>query len=200
MFLHYILKENCESLLKRFFLAQLANPTRNDWCQAVQETLDYLELKFNFDQIKLMKTENLKEIVKNAIRKKAIEYLNAKKADHSKVRDLAHTKWEMQPYLKPNDIQTQEAKFIFQLRTRMVDVRQNYGNRYSETICPNCKAAPDDQPHLLECPLLADISTVATSSTKYESLFSSDLEEVVNVSRILNTSFRKRNQLLKSKK
>ena len=197
MFLQYILKESGDSLLKRFFQAQLTNPSRNDWCQAVQETLDYLELKFDFNQIKLMKTENLKEIVKNAIEKKAIEYLNAKKAGHSKVMDLTHTKWEMQPYLRPNDIQTQEAKFIFQLRTRMIDVRLNYRNRYSETICPNCKAAPDDQPHLLECTLLVDTTAVASSSVMYDSLFSSDLQEVVKVSRILNTNFRKRKQLMK---
>ena len=198
MFFQYILKESNESLLHRFFQAQLANPTRNDWCQAVQVTLDYLELKLNFNQIKLMKTENLKEIVKNVIQKKAIEYLNAKKADHSKVMDLTHNRWEMQPYLKPNEIQIHEAKFIFQLRTRMVDVRLNYRNRYSDTICPNCKAAPDDQPHLLECTLLVDTTAVASSTIKYESLFNSDLQEVVKVSRLINTNFRKRKQILKS--
>ena len=50
-----------------------------------------------------MKTEKLKEIVKNECLKKAMDYLAAKKADHSKVVNLTHTSWEMQPFLKPND-------------------------------------------------------------------------------------------------
>ena len=50
-----------------------------------------------------MKTERLKEIVKNERQRKAMDYLAAKKANHSKVMNLTHTSWKMQPYLKTND-------------------------------------------------------------------------------------------------
>ena len=80
----------------------------------------------------------------------------------------------------------------------MVDVRLNYRNRYGDTSCPNCKAAPDDQPHLLECSLLVDTTALASSTIQYENLFKSDLQEAVRVSRLLYTNFKKRKQLLKS--
>ena len=76
-----------------------------------------------------MKEEDLKEIVKKACDKKALEFLNKKKEGHSKVLHLSHPNWEQQPYLKPNQmVSIDEAKFIFLLRTRMLDIKTNYRN------------------------------------------------------------------------
>ena len=88
MFLHYILNESESSLVQRFLKAQEANPTKNDWCQSVQEALNTLELELSMNTIKLMKKEDLKVLVKEACENKALEYLNKVKAKHSKVRDI----------------------------------------------------------------------------------------------------------------
>ena len=97
-----------------------------------------------------MKEEDLKENVKKACEKKALEFLNKKKEGHSKVLHLSHPKWE--PYLKPNQmVSIDEAKFIFLLRTKMLDIKTKYRNKYSDVICPICKSADDEQAHLLAC-------------------------------------------------
>ena len=44
MFLHYILSQKEESLIKKFFNAQLENSTKTDWTFQVQKDLKELEL------------------------------------------------------------------------------------------------------------------------------------------------------------
>jgi hypothetical protein len=199
MFLQYILKENSDSLIHKFFQAQKDNPTKNDWCQSAKETLEELDLKLTFDQIKCMKKDQLKQMVKKACEKKALEYLNRKKAGHSKVLHLSHTSWEPQPYLKPNQMSIEEAKFIFLLRTRMLDVKINYRNKHSDIKCPNCDSAVDDQAHLLVCSKLVGHMDLATTHTKYENIFLSNVEDILEVSRVIQTNFQKRKNLLKEK-
>ena len=46
MFLHYILKEDDKSLIKRFFNVQARNPGKNDWVLKVDEDLDFLKIQF----------------------------------------------------------------------------------------------------------------------------------------------------------
>ena len=53
MFLHYILKEEKESLIRRFFESQARNPGRNDWVSTVRSNLDYLEIWLDFEQIEI---------------------------------------------------------------------------------------------------------------------------------------------------
>ena len=198
MFLHYILNEDGDSLISRFFKAQVTNPMKNDWCESVRETLKDLNILLTFSQIKLMKKEELKNLVKAACEAEALLYLNKKKAEHSKVLHLSHTNWEMQNYMKPNTMLTEEAKFIFLLRTRMLDVRVNFKNKHKDINCPNCKEHPDDQPHLLTCTKLTDGASVARPNLRYENIFESDVQKMLEVSRLLNTNFKIRKQLLKS--
>ena len=171
MFLQYLLKQESDSLLHTFFKAQLDNPTKKDWCQSAKDTLEELGLKITLSQMKLMTEEDLKEIVKKACETKALEYLNKKKESHSKVLHLAHNSWGQQPYLKPNQMTAKDAKFIFLLRTRMLDVKLNFRNKYNEIKCPNCKSADDDQEHLLYCSQLEDGQQIVDATLKYEDIF-----------------------------
>ena len=43
-FLWYILNENDETLIKKFFMAQLNNPVKGDWVSRVKKDLEELEL------------------------------------------------------------------------------------------------------------------------------------------------------------
>ena len=80
----------------------------------------------------------------------------------------------------------------------MLDVKTNYRNRYADTNCPNCKAADDDQEHLLNCSELSDGRQLIDDCIQYENIFSSNLENILKVSRIIEVNFKKRKELIKS--
>ena len=117
MFLQTILQEDESSLLHRFFQAQLNHLTGGNWCQSVDKAFLFPYIKSSLS---------------------ALEYLNAIKAKHSKVLNIPHTTLEMQSYLKPSQITIIEAKFIFLVRTRMLDVKTNFTNKYNDVKYPNC--------------------------------------------------------------
>ena len=172
-------------------------PTYKDWCQVAKETIEDLGLNMTLERIKVMKEEDLKEIVKKACEKKALEFLNKNKEGHSKVLHISHPKWEQQPYLKPNQMVSID-EFIFLLRTRMLDIKTNYRNKYSDVICPICKSADDEQAHLLVCKELTQGTELVDPTMKYENFSYTNLEEILKVSRMIQLKFKRRKDLIKS--
>ena len=67
MFLHYILNEDQESLICRFYKAQVKNPTINDWSVTVENDLKELGISQLNDEIETLKKENFAEILKQAV-------------------------------------------------------------------------------------------------------------------------------------
>ena len=125
---------------------------------------------------------------KKACEDQALEYLNRKKAGHSKVLHLSHSKWGTQPYLQPNQMSADDAKFILLLRTRLLDVKLNYRNKHSNLSCPCCESALDDQEHLLDCAKLVDSAELVEDGFKYEN---------IRIFRRFQTNFKIRKYLIK---
>ena len=103
----------------------------------------------------------------------------------------------MQEYLGPNEMGIDEAKFLFQLRTRMIEVRNNYSGSYPDLRCPLCKAEVDTQQHLLECKKLEIQWEIVSRQINYCDIFNGQLEDKANVARMLQAKFRLRQNLLK---
>ena len=54
MFMKYILNQDEESLIYKFFMLQLRQPTRGDWASTCQENLKTLEMNETFEEIRSM--------------------------------------------------------------------------------------------------------------------------------------------------
>ena len=74
MFLQSILQESESSLIQRFFQAQLNNPTKGDWCQAVQESMRDIDLQLKFGEIKVLSQDKLRSLVVKGCRTSALHY------------------------------------------------------------------------------------------------------------------------------
>ena len=79
LYFHHLLQQKKDSLLHRFFMALLNNPTAKDWVSQVLDELEDLSIHYQIEEIEAMKKTFLKNIVKDAIKKKAFEYLMEKK-------------------------------------------------------------------------------------------------------------------------
>ena len=112
---------------------------------------------------------------------------------------INHEELKMQDYLEPNSASVEESKFIFALRSRMVDIRCNFRGQYqdSDTLCPVCHSEEDTQPHMLLCEDLLESNAVVLDTPQYEHLFGQDLRKKLEVAMILKKHFKKRKELLK---
>ena len=67
-FLHYILNEDEDSLIHKFFTAQCRNPVKGDWVMTVKEYLSDLDINMTFEQMKSMSKQSYKNMVKEKVR------------------------------------------------------------------------------------------------------------------------------------
>ena len=85
MFYHCIINQPDDSLIKKFYQTQLANPTKNDCCLTVKSNLETLKIKKSESEIKTMSEYSFNKLVKTAIKKETFQYLIKLKNSHSKV-------------------------------------------------------------------------------------------------------------------
>ena len=79
MFLQYILQQEENSLIHRFFKAQVENPVKNDWCLTVKEDLESISVNLNLCDVKRMSKQKFKEKVNQSIKIQALNFLTKEK-------------------------------------------------------------------------------------------------------------------------
>ena len=200
IFYHSILHEDQNSLIYNFLQSQTKCPVKGDWILDVQKNLSELGITESEDQIRTMSKFRFQAKVRKAVRHKALYDLLKLKNTHSKVKHINYSELEMQVYLKSELMSNHEAKFLFHSRSRMLPVKSNYGNSFTDNFCPLCKKNLEDtQTHLLVCDSLNDQNVLATNVPQYDHLFSSKVEDQVVIVKILKKKLEKRKKLLKTK-
>ena len=197
-FLKYIVSEPNDSLVHQVFDAQIKHPTRNDWGQSVLKDLSDIDL--NMNMLENMTKTNLRKHIKNKLEVMAFNYLTEKKLRHKKVKKLNHSGLKMAEYLEPNNynIKLTDSKLLFQLKSKMVNVKVNYSSNHKENMnCPLCekdgKIRNDTQKHIIKCPVIRKILTPQVK-VKYTDLKSENvLDQLQIVKRFrMNYDIRKR--------
>ena len=197
MYLHYILSLEDDQLLSRVFAAQCENPVPNDWCLKVKQDLIDFEINYNFEDIKHMKKEQFKKVVKKACKNKAFEYLLKEKEKVSgKMGILNYSSLEMQPYLVTREITSCKKKVLFKLRVRMDFVRNNFGDRSN---CFVCNIEKDKSEHLIQCQKLKDDIKEIRENTDYQysDLFSDNVQMQAGALMLFDKALKRRRQLKK---
>ena len=77
-YLHYILNEDKNSLISKFFHAQCASPIKNDWVSNIKKIKAEINLNHSFAEIQVMKKTKYLNIVQSKIRIAAFKYLRNK--------------------------------------------------------------------------------------------------------------------------
>ena len=96
--------------------------------------------------------------IKAKIRKKILIDLQAASATKSKIKYLTDNKIDWRngtpaPYMQK--LNRYEASIIFKTRSRMLEVKNNYKNKYRDLKCRMCNNHEEDQMHALQmCPEL----------------------------------------------
>ena len=202
LFLHSILHEDSNSLIYRFFLAQLSNPDKGDWALEVKKNIEELQITETLEEIEKMSINRFRSIVIKAVRKTTFKNLIEIKNSHSKVKHIEYSNFEMQNYLKSNSFTNYEAKFTFHAKCRMLKIKQNFSQSYKSHFCPVCKNEnlKDDQPHLLQCDKLVSDSIIIANLPEYEDLFCNEVKKQVVIVKLLKENFEKRRNFLEEEK
>ena len=90
-----LLKQRNDSLLYKFFMAQLTNPTHRDWVSQVLQELEDLNIKLEVEDIELFTKEQYKTVIKEAVYKKACVDLllrkQSRQSEHAKGKHINYS-------------------------------------------------------------------------------------------------------------
>ena len=190
-YLHYILNEDEKSLVYQFLQIQLQNPSKKDWGTQIKTDIEDLNMGTEIEEIKDMPKATLKKLVKAKVNENAFKYLMSKKK--SKTINVPHTNLEMQEYLEANDgeITLAEKQFIFQCRSRMLEVKCKMKNENLKDLkCSACGKEDESQMHLMQCQNLNHDNIEEAQEIRYSDLFSSDILKMKVVGNILKSKMK----------
>ena len=153
-FLKYILDQDESKLIKQVFKAQEMDPRNGDWITTVRKDLRKIGIQLNFDEIKRLSKFTFKSLIKESIENAALK--NLKLQIKSKGKEVTYQKLEMQNYLKSDsNLNLEEKKVAFKLRTRMVDLKMNMKNKHTNFTCFACDTKSEinneTQEHIYIC-------------------------------------------------
>ena len=163
-----------------FFKAQLRNPSKGDWTEIVKKDLVDFEIFESFDQIAKLSTNVFKKKAATACKKYAFQKLinDKNSADKSKGRNLTYSKFKTMNYLISGQLSPQEAKLMFKLRSRMLNVKGNFKNKYlnNDTFlqCQKCLSGIlESQEHIIDCDIFETKPDI-----NYNDIFCDDMQKV----------------------
>ena len=149
-FLHYILNQHEESLLFRFFIAQVESPSKGDWVSETKKWIIEYKIANTFEEVKTMKKSHNEKLVRDKVKEEAFQYLKNKIKSKGSSIDYGN-QLEMQAYLKPNRVLTfQEQIYIFSYRSEMNELSLKYLQENEICACTN----ELNNIHLFECTIL----------------------------------------------
>ena len=189
-FLWYILSQDEDSLLGRFFQAQCDSPTRGDWVSTVRQDLNELKIEMDFDQIRDCTKELFKETVKKQVKTTAFKYLTEIQQTHSKAKRLTYQDLSMQNYLCSENLMTKKEKiFAFTARANMLDVKGNFKLGKKDINCRLGCDSVEDQKHIYDCVALDEESEESVLS--YADIYGQDSGKIRKVTQRLLKRFNK---------
>ena len=96
-----------------------------------------------------------------------MQHLNDLKRKHSKSAKLRCDDLKQAEYIKSKKFTLREKKLLFKLRSRTLDVKQNFKNQHRDPWCGSCGLFQETQSHLLQCPKIVTKLNYLRGKTAY---------------------------------
>ena len=144
----------------------------------------------------LFKKDKMKAMVKKACSNLALQYLTSKKG--SKMDNLEYEEIKTSKYLLSEKLTIAEKKVLFKLRTRMIPVSSNFGDKIRR--CQICSLDYDNQQHLIECFILKSYNKTLLFneiSFKYNDIFTDNILKLKEAAQTFLLALKTRENILK---
>ena len=187
VYLQYLLKQNSETMLSKFFRTQWKYGSKHDWTEQVKSDLTDLDINDDLQWIQSKSEGWFKNHVKRKVREYAFYKFIEEKEEHSKLDDLFYTELKLQAYLKLTNMSSFEAKLIFSYRTRSAPYKENYRGKDGHSPCPMCLVHLDCQPLALQCPTIRENINIEGN---YMDIFKDNINENITQTLMKISKFR----------
>ena len=147
MYHHHVLQTDDDKTIKKMYLKQKSDPTKNDWYYSLQKDFQFFGLNLTDEEIKVLPRFQYKKMVKNLVQKAAFAYLIEEKRHHSKLNDVTYSELKLQPYLQDCRFNKEERKLLTCMRSRCYNAKINFRKLHRNDF--KCKLGCENQFHIL---------------------------------------------------
>ena len=129
-----------DDLTKKVYNVQKAVFTKDDWYGIVMADRREIDISHTDEEISKMSKDKFRKIVKAAVEKGALAYLNSKAIGHTKSVGLVKMKFERENYFENPNFSKSEVELLFALRTKTVrSIKKNFPTQYNNNMtCQLC--------------------------------------------------------------
>jgi hypothetical protein len=154
MYLWHVLSRDEDELICRIYTAQSNCNNTGDWVRLVQSDKAELGITLTDKEIQGVSKNVFKKFVKKKVTIAHLKYLNGLKEKLSKAKHLNCRELKQAEYIQNSTFTTREKRLLFKLRSKTLDVKQNFPGLNKDPWCSSCGLFPENQSHLLQCPAL----------------------------------------------
>ena len=191
LYLKYILNQDQDGMLYKFFQIQLKSPSKRDWVTECLKNLKDLEIELSLEEIQTMPYLQFKTMLNLKIKKAALLYLTQKQK--SKGGDIQYSELRMSEYLLPNneDLSIENKQKTFSIRNKMVNIPANFSSRKTEYKC--WCGNNEDMKHIYLCKMLN--LEEPEPGLEYEQIYSNNIKKIREINKRFQQNMKKRQEL-----
>ena len=192
LYLKYLLQQDEKSILFKFIILQIQQPSKGDFVTTCKSDLDFLTITESFDEIKLMTKKKFSKILKQRTRQNALKYLIEKQ--NKKGKEIQYSDMRMSEYLLPSnqELTINGKRKLFAVRNGMIDIPSNFPNTNVKPIC--ICGQTENLIHIYNCKLLGKTK----KEEFFEKIFTGSIRQQLKVFNQLEENLEKREQILAS--
>ena len=154
----------------------------------IKEDLRKLDINLSYQEIKDMSKYKFSSLIKEKIRKKALNYLKEKQS--KKGGKIQYKTLEIAEYLEPsNELTNKEKQKIFAIRNDMIDIPNNYGKEKT-CLC----GIKENTMHIYICEMW---SKQENKKIPFNNIYNGNIQKQKNILKIFEHNLEKRNERMK---
>ena len=176
LYLKYILIQEGDSLLKKFFDLQFKQRSKGDWASTCLDDLRQLRITESLEEIRDMNQNKYVKILNTRMNENALIYLLNKQK--SKGKSIRYSEMRMAEYLLPINTQLTviQKQKMFAVKNRMIEIYENFPGKQlkKECICNEIESMS----HIYNCETLNEGKS---QILKFEQIYEGNIKDQIEV-------------------
>ena len=156
-FLHKIMNKPEGTLAKRIIQEQKSLPYQT-WIKSAEYHLNYIENGLKIEDMEKYSKEQWKSKVNKYSWQIENEEFQTWCTSSKKCNHMKNSPIKMQNYIQC--LPPKNAKIILETRLGLIDVKTNYHNKHTDSICRNCQKEKETTYHFIECLTPAEMKKI----------------------------------------
>ena len=189
-FLHYILNEPMESLVKQVYLALKEDSRKGDFVHLLKLDKDDLEIDIEDDDIQEIPKEVWKKYVREKVRDLAFKQLVDENNTKEKTKSIYFSELKISEYLE-NNMNTALSKLIFSVRSKTLSIKEWSPWQYTDDTCVVCKNNTETMNHFMICQ-----SYKNKTYSEWNDIFGNNYEKQISAGIAIEKRFKEREAML----